>query len=322
MHVSCLFCDAELFCGAGRHVAQTTSASPATDVPTSSPLAAASATATKASLNPAAAACVAAANEASSTSHSHRLHDSPGWQATLQSLFSLAGHVLVPAGFLVTWLPYSANPSYHVWLRNQGAQQGLQLQSLLAEQRRSGVARGVVVFQKGGLPAGAQEPRLESTPAGAQSESACTCCATSTPSQGSLLPDGLNGKHTSTAEQVSDQSSAALTSSLLPCTSQLGGAKPMAGPPTQPGQSATASTAISRLWGTAPVAEPGLLEAAPVAQSVPPATDTGAPPRARASIPPEQLVHCRDSSAAASQLRSASSTSRANQRHTSIDACR
>ena len=77
------------------------------------------------------------------------LHDSPAWQATLQSLLTTAGHVLVPGGFLVTWLPYSPDPTYKEWLRIQGTPQGLQLQHVLAEQRRSGLARGVAVFRRG-----------------------------------------------------------------------------------------------------------------------------------------------------------------------------
>ena len=59
----------------------------------------------------------------------HSLHTLPSWQATLQSLLSLSAHVLRPAGFLVTWLPYSPDPSYEQQLQDQGAQQGLKVQS-------------------------------------------------------------------------------------------------------------------------------------------------------------------------------------------------
>lgn len=60
----------------------------------------------------------------------------------------------MPAGFLVTWLPYSPDPSYQQWLQNLGIIHGLQLQTLLAEQRRSGIARGVAVFLKGSTLSG------------------------------------------------------------------------------------------------------------------------------------------------------------------------
>lgn len=109
------------------------------------------------------------------------LHESLAWQATLQSLLALAAHVLVPAGFLVTWLPYSPDPSYQQWLRDQGALQGLQLHGLLAEQRRSGLARGVAIFRKG-LEARVCRPLVSAPSATSSSQHDNTSCAACTAS--------------------------------------------------------------------------------------------------------------------------------------------
>lgn len=372
MHVSHLLRNAE-FHGAGTHVAHTAAASPAQKVSSPSSLATPAPTAAEASPKAAAActtaacttagctaaACTAAAKDASPALHSQGLHDSPAWQVTLQSLLALAGHVLVPAGFLVTWLPYSANPSYHLWLRNQGVLRGLQLQSLLAEQRRSGLARGVAVFRKG-LPAGVQKPYLNPTlGAAAKFESACTCCAiTTTRSQNCVVTGLMDSEHSSTAGQdalhSTDQRSAALTEHFSTCMSLPVGAGHVQTAPAaaQPGLLATAQVAAFELQGTAPLAQSGVLEAAPVALVVLPPPAPAAQPGALATALPTahvehsasltpsastqlmmrteqeltrhdvQLVPVTNGSTAGSQPESARSTSRANSRHTSVDACR
>ena len=68
---------------------------------------------------------------------------------------------------MVTWLPYSPDPTYEEWLRIQGTPQGLQLQHVLAEQRRSGLARGVAVFQKGLAARVCNSPSLSPAPSAA-----------------------------------------------------------------------------------------------------------------------------------------------------------